>query len=404
MVRRIDLTKLRLEYRSIGILLLTSLFLISCQEKQSSEVKSHPNESKKSEIMIKEELYSSSHGPAASLFTISNQNGMSVSITNYGGIITHLTVDDIRGIKRDVVLGFDSLDDYQEEHPYFGALIGRYANRIAEGRFALEGVDYSLAVNNGPNALHGGIKGFDKQMWEAMILDSVHYKGVELSGIRPDMEEGYPGSLKVRVQYLLNDENELIIKYEATTDRTTVVNLTNHSYFNLNGAGNGDILDHMILISADQITPVNESLIPTGEYRNVLNTPFDFNSFQAIGDRINDQSDDQIKFGGGYDHNFVLNKGASEEAIFGASVYSAKTGIKMDVLTTEPGVQFYTANFLDGSIKGKGNKVYNKRSAFCLETQHFPDSPNQPNFPTTVLKAGKTYRSKTIYRFSLMPD
>jgi aldose 1-epimerase len=312
-------------------------------------------------------------------------------------------VPDRKGKLDDVVLGFDNLSGYlQAGNPYFGALIGRYGNRIAGGKFSLDGATYTLAVNNGPNSLHGGKKGFDKVVWTASsVAPSANGAvGLELSYQSKAGEEGYPGSLYVKVAYTLTPDNALKIDYTATTDKTTVLNLTNHSYFNLNGAGNGDVLDHVVQINADRITPVDATLIPTGELKSVAGTPFDFRVPTAIGARI-DQDEQQIKYGGGYDHNFVLNGAAGTGTPFlAARVVAPKTGRVLEVLTTEPGVQFYTGNFLDGKLKGKKGKVYNKRYAFCLETQHFPDSPNHPEFPTTTLKPGETYKQKTIYRFS----
>ncbi|MCC6590035.1 MAG: galactose mutarotase [Bryobacterales bacterium] len=335
-------------------------------------------------------------GKPVDLYTLTNKNGMEAAITNYGGIVVALKTADKQGRLADVVLGFDSLDGYKKEHPYFGALVGRYGNRIQKGQFALNGKTYKLANNNGPNALHGGLVGFDKVVWTAR---EVPPNRLELTHTSPDMHEGFPGNLNVKVTYTLTDANELQIDYEASTDKPTVLNLTNHSYFNLAGQGNGDVLKHQIRINADRFTPVDSTLIPTGELKAVKGTPFDFTQPHAIGERINQTSDEQIKFGGGYDHNFVLNKTGSGPAL-AAEVYEPTTGRVMQVLTTEPGVQFYTGNFLDGTLTGKQGKVYRKRYGFCLETQHFPDSPNRPEFPSVVLKPGETYRSTTIYRFS----
>jgi aldose 1-epimerase len=345
-------------------------------------------------------------GTNVTLYTLTNASGAEVQITNYGGAVVSLKVPDRNGKLDDVVLGFDTLPGYlQTGNPYFGALIGRYGNRIANGKFTLDGATYNLAINNGPNSLHGGKKGFDKVVWTASsVAPSANGAvGLELSYQSLAGEEGYPGSLYVKVAYTLTPDNALKIDYTATTDKTTVLNLTNHAYFNLNGAGNGDILDHVVQINADRMTPVDENLIPTGELKSVAGTPFDFRQPTAIGARIS-QNDPQIVFGKGYDHNFVLNgaakSGGSAAPFLAARVVAPKTGRVMEVLTTEPGVQFYTGNFLDGTLKGKGGKVYNQRYAFCLETQHFPDSPNQPAFPSTTLKPGETYRQTTIYRFS----
>ncbi|MBC8101292.1 MAG: galactose mutarotase [Cytophagales bacterium] len=345
-------------------------------------------------------------GTAVTLYTLTNASGAQVAIMNYGGTVVSLKVPDRKGKMDDITLGFDSIAGYlKESNPYFGALIGRYGNRIASGKFTLDGAAYTLAVNNGPNSLHGGKKGFDKVVWSAnpAAVTPDGGVGLELSYLSKDGEEGYPGNLNVKVVYTLTSDNALKIDYTATTDKTTVINLTNHAYFNLNGAGSSDILDHVVQLNADRFTPVNSTLIPTGERKSVAGTPFDFRTPTAIGARINN-TDEQIGFGGGYDHNFVLNSAGPGDSggilqPF-ARVVAPKTGRVMEVLTTEPGVQFYTGNFLDGTAVGKGKKVYQKRYGFCLETQHFPDSPNQPDFPSTILKPGETYRQTTVYRFS----
>ncbi|MBE7555755.1 MAG: galactose mutarotase [Anaerolineales bacterium] len=331
------------------------------------------------------------------IFTLTNKNGVSTKITNYGGIVMSLNVPDKTGQFGDVVLGFDTVEAYLKPHPYFGALIGRYGNRIANGKFTLEGKDYSLAQNDGPNSLHGGLKGFDKVIWDAKPVDTPDGSALELTYLSKDGEEGYPGNLLVKVIYTLTHDDALRIDYTATSDETTVINLTHHSYFNLAGAGNGDILDHDVLLNAARFTPVNETLIPTGELRPVSGTPFDFTQPAKIGLRIN-QDDQQLKFGLGYDHNWVLNSADGGLAL-AAHVSEPGSGRIMEVWTTEPGIQFYSGNFLDGSNVGKGGKIYQHRYGFCLETQHFPDSPNQPNFPSTVLKASQTYTSTTVYKF-----
>ncbi|MCB9287623.1 MAG: galactose mutarotase [Lewinellaceae bacterium] len=336
---------------------------------------------------------------AAKLYTLKNKNGMQVEITNYGGIITRLMAPDKEGKFDDIVLGFDNLADYQKDHPYFGAIIGRYGNRIARGKFFIDGQKYSLAANNGLNALHGGPTGFHKHLWKAREINREGFAGLELSRVSPDMEEGYPGTLNATVRYLLNNENELLIEYEATTDKPTIVNLTNHSYFNLKGAGKGDILGHELRINADYFTPVDSTLIPTGELRPVEGTPFDFNTPTPIGKRINDKNQ-QLEFGLGYDHNFVLDRqGPGLE--LAASVYEPTSGRFMEVLTTEPGLQFYSGNFLDGTNIGKNAVKYDYRAGFCLETQHYPDSPNEPDFPSTVLRPEEKYQTETMYRFSV---
>lgn len=339
------------------------------------------------------------NGTTVYLYTLANQQGMQVKITNYGGIITSVLVPDKEGQFGDVVLGYDHLRGYLEKTPYFGAIVGRYGNRIASGKFTLNGVEYSLAINNGPNALHGGLKGFDKVVWEPKEINQDGKPGLQLKYVSKDMEEGYPGKLDVTITYLLTNKNEIQIDYQATTDKKTVLNLTNHSYFNLKDDGASTILDHQIMINADRFTPVDQTLIPTGELRPVEGTPFDFRQPQKIGERI-EADDQQIKFGGGYDHNFVLN-GQAGTLRLAARVREATTGRVLEVFTTQPGVQFYTGNFLDGSITGKNGTVYGRRHGFCLETQHFPDSPNHPNFPSTVLAPGEKYHEVTVFKFSV---
>ncbi|MGD0090155.1 MAG: aldose epimerase family protein [Planctomycetota bacterium] len=337
-------------------------------------------------------------GQPVDLFTLRNASGLEAQITNYGGLLTALQVPDRNGKNADVVLGFDNLESYLKGHPYFGALVGRYGNRIAKGKFSLNGTNYTLAVNNGPNALHGGLKGFDKAVWQSKELQTEDGPALELTHVSKDGDEGYPGTLTATVVYTLTDKNELKLEYSARTDKDTVVNLTHHSYFNLAGAGRRDILDHALMLNADRFTPVDKDLIPTGELRSVKGTPLDFTTPTTIGARIN-QDDEQLKFGSGYDHNWVLN-GAGGKLELAARVTEPSTGRIMEVYTTEPGIQFYTGNFLDATNIGKGGKVYKHRYGFCLETQHFPDSPNHPAFPTTVLKPGETYRQTTVYRFS----
>jgi aldose 1-epimerase len=333
-------------------------------------------------------------GEAVDLYTLINSRGMEAAISTYGGVVVSLKVPDRTGAPGDVVLGFDNLEGYLKPNPYFGAIVGRYGNRIAHGQFTLDGVEYVLAKNNGENSLHGGIRGFDKRLWTARHGRQT----LELTYLSKDGEEGFPGNLSTTVTYTLTDNNELRVDYSATTDKDTVVNLTNHSYFNLAGQGNGDVLGHQVTIFADRFTPVDKTMIPTGELRNVQGTPFDFRRPHAIGERIN-TGDEQLQLGRGYDHNFVLNRTGSGLEL-AARVSEPKTGRVLEVLTTEPGVQFYTANFLDGTLTGKGGKAYGPRSAFCLETQHFPDSPNKPDFPSVVLKPNGRYRTTTVYRFS----
>jgi aldose 1-epimerase len=348
--------------------------------------------------MNKQPFGKTKSGETVDLYTLANAKGMEVTITNYGATVVSLKVPDRSGRAADVVLGFDNIDGYMKDPPYFGAIVGRYGNRIAKGRFTLNGREYKLAQNNGENALHGGLRGFDKRVWTARDVSGAAGPALELTYVSKDGEEGYPGTLTSKVVYTLTDNNELKIDYTATTDKDTVVNLTNHSYFNLAGQGEGDILGHVVHINADRFTPVDSGLIPTGELKPVAGTPFDFRKPTAIGARIN-HNDEQLKIGKGYDHNFVLNSTGGSPAL-AARVTEPKTGRVMEVLTTEPGLQFYTGNFLDGTIKGKGGKTYNHRYGFCMETQHFPDSPNKPKFPSTVLKPGAQYRTTTVYRFS----
>jgi len=339
-------------------------------------------------------------GQVVDLYTLTNEHGMEVQAITYGGIILSLTVPDRNGAFDDVVLGYDNLPGYVDASPYFGSLIGRYGNRIAKGRFTLDGTTYTLAANNDQNHLHGGLKGFDKVVWNAASFDDDTGVGLVFTYTSPDGEEGYPGTLTARVTYTLTDANELIFDYHATTDKATPVNLTQHTYFNLAGDGSGDILGHEVMLHADAFTPVDPTLIPTGEIRPVAGTPFDFRQPTAIGARIG-QDNEQLHRGLGYDHNFVLNRTSADSLELAARVYEPTTGRVLEVHTTEPGVQFYTGNFLDGSLTGKDGHVYHHRTGFCLETQHYPDSPNQPAFPSTILRPGETYRSRTVYTFSV---
>ncbi len=333
------------------------------------------------------------------LYTLKNANGCEARITNYGGIVVSLTVPDRTGKPGDVVLGFNTLEEYLKGHPYFGAIIGRYGNRIAQGKFTLDGVAYTLAANNNENHLHGGLKGFDKVVWQAEIVEGQDGDALALSYLSKDGEEGYPGNLSVKVVYTLSDDNQLRIDYAATTDKPAVVNLTNHAYFNLAGEGSGDILGHEIMLNANRFIPVNAGLIPTGELRPVKGTSLDFTKPVAIGARI-DSGDEQLRLGRGYDHCFVLNREDSSVTL-AARVYEPTTGRVMEVYTDQPGVQLYTGNFLDGSKVGKRGIAYGYRNGFCLETQHFPDSPNKAHFPATVLRPGQTYSSYTSYKFSV---
>lgn len=354
--------------------------------------------SKQESTMTKQSFGKTPNGVEVFLYTLRNKNGMEARITNYGGIVVSLLVADRSGKPADIVLGFDSLASYIKDTPYFGALIGRFGNRIGKGEFQLGGVKYTLAINNGANHLHGGLKGFDKVVWSVDEKASLPGESLVLTYLSKDGEEGYPGNLTTRVVYTVTSNNELRIDYAASTDKATVVNLTHHSYFNLAGAGSGPIFDHELFINAARFTPVDSGLIPTGELRSVDSTPMDFTTQTAIGARIND-SYEQLQKAGGYDHNWVLNKPFGSMGL-AARVYEKTSGRIMEVLTTEPGLQFYSGNFLNGTHVGKGGVKYQHRYGFCLETQHYPDSPNKPDFPTTVLEPGKTYTSTTVYRFS----
>lgn len=334
------------------------------------------------------------------LYTLTNPSGMQVKITNYGAIVTAILVPDRNGKLADVTLGYDRVEDYINavDKPYFGAIVGRYGNRIAKGEFTLDGETYSLATNNGVNHLHGGVIGFDKVVWDAKLVGGEDWDGLQLQYLAKDKEEGYPGNLSVQVTYKLTDDNELIVDYLATTDKATPVNLTQHSYFNLKGEGEGDILDHELMLNAKRYTPVDETLIPTGELAAVEGTPFDFTSAKPIGRDI-EQQDQQLEFGLGYDHNFVLDRDGDGLSL-AARVRDPASGRTMEIHTTEPGIQFYCGNFLDGRLKGKSGKPYLHRGGFCLETQHYPDSPNQPEFPSTILKPGEEYKTTTVFKFT----
>jgi aldose 1-epimerase len=335
-------------------------------------------------------------GTAVDLFVLTNASGATAKVMSYGVTITELHVPDRNGKLGDVVLGHDTLQDYLAGHPFFGCICGRVANRIAKGKFTLGGKEYTLHVNNGPNSLHGGKKGFDKYVWKPEPVQSADGAAVKFSHTSPDGDEGYPGTLSVTVTYTLTNQNELKIDYTATTDKATPVNLTNHSYFNLAGAGSGDILGHELMLAADRYTPTDETLIPTGELKPVRGTPLDFTTPTPIGARITQLP---AFTGGGYDHNFVLNGGGKGLAL-GAGVYESKSGRVLEMFTTEPGVQLYTGNHLNIKGKGKAGASYGKHAGFCLEAQHFPDSINKPEFPSVVLEPGKTYRQTTVYKFS----
>ncbi|HEY3934117.1 MAG TPA: aldose epimerase family protein [Gemmatimonadales bacterium] len=336
-------------------------------------------------------------GDSVVLFTLTNAHGMTVRVMTYGGIIQSIDVPDRSGTIGDVVLGYDSLAGYLRSSPYFGAIVGRYGNRIAHGRFTLDGETYHLDTNNGPNALHGGLRGFDKAVWKAEPFNHDSVVGVVLTHTSPDGDQGYPGTLSAQVTYTLRPSNELVIDYQAITDKATPVNLTNHSYFNL--AGHGDILGEILTINADHFKPVDSTLIPTGELAPVTGTPFDFRTPTAIGARI-DNADPQLKNGHGYDHNFVITRTGDSMALVARAV-DPGSGRVLTVSSTQPGVQFYTGNFLDGTITGSGRVIYGRRSGFALETQHFPDSPNHANFPSTILRPGEELNSRTIFAFGV---
>ena len=377
----------------IGLIVMLLAVTGACTpgKQPASETASH-------ETGIKRSVFGKmADGQEVHLYTLTNSNGMQVSITNYGARIVSILVPDRNGKMADVVLGFDNLPDYVKYNTYFGALVGRYANRIGGAKFTLDGKVYHLPVNNGPNSLHGGIKGFDKRFWAAEEVQGDE-PSLVMTYSSKDGEEGYPGNLQAKVVYTLTKDNSIKIDYSATTDKDTVINLTNHSYFNLAGEGNGDVLKQVLMINSDEITPVNATQIPTGKIMKVDGTPFDFRKPTPIGARINEDNE-QLKIGKGYDINYILErKGPGLE--LAARAYDPGSGRELEVYTTEPGIQFYSGNFLDGSVHGKGGVAYGPRSAFCLETQHYPDSPNQPGFPTTELKPGETFHQVTVFKFT----
>jgi len=376
--------------KNIFLLLLT-LSIISCENIKKKENMSLVN-------VNKEFFGKTSDGANVDQYTLKNSNGMEVSVISFGGIITSLKAKDRDGKNEDVVLGFDNLGDYENKSPYFGALIGRYGNRIKEGKFSLDGVEYKLAKNNGENHLHGGLKGFDKVIWDVEVEVNKSSASLMLRYTSVDTEEGYPGNLGVKVTYTLTNEDELKVRYEAETDKKTIVNLTQHSYFNLSAGLRKDILGHEITIDADYFLPVDMTLIPTGEIREVGQTPFDFREFKVVGDDI-DLDDTQITYGNGYDHCWVLNN-QDEGVRFVASAYDPLSGRLLEVFSDQPGIQFYSGNFLDGTLQSKEGRNYEFRSGFCLETQHYPNSPNQENFPSVILNPGEKYNSETIFKFS----
>ncbi len=374
-----------------------SVMLISCGEKSSEEADQMAEENRMKEGAImdiqKQDFGQLPDRQKVDLFVLTNGKGMSAKIMTYGATLVSLGVPDRNGDIADITLGCDSLEGYMAASPYFGSTVGRYANRISKGKFTLDGVEYTLATNNGENHLHGGIKGFDKVLWQAEPFKEEKAVGVKFVYFSKDGEEGYPGNLACTVTYRMTEDNELKITYEAETDKATPVNLTHHSYFNLAVQGEGDILSHELMLEADKYTPVDAGLIPTGEIRDVADSPMDFTTPHAIGERIG-----QVE--GGYDHNFVLRSGGGSLGL-AARVYEPESGRVMEIFTTEPGIQFYSGNFLDGTITGKEGKVYNQHYGFCLEPQHFPDSPNKPNFPSTILQPGAKYLSITLFKFSV---
>ncbi len=353
----------------------------------------------KGKLQVRKETFGkTADGKPVDLYTLTNSNGLEVRAMTYGGIIVSMRVPDRKGKLADVVLGHDDFDGYLVNPPYFGAIVGRYANRIANGTFTLDGVKYTLPKNDGQNTLHGGLIGFNKVIWEAKEFKNAKGVGVAFNYLSKDGEEGFPGNLKVKVSYTLTNENQLIIDYEATTDKATPLNLTQHTYFNLAGEGNGDILGHEVMLNADRFTPADKTLIPTGEIRPVKGTPLDFTTPTTIGARINDNYE-QLVIGHGYDHNFVIKR-KDNSLTLAARAREPNSGRVLEVYTTEPAVQLYSGNFLDGTLVGKQGHAYKKRDGFCLETQHFPDSPNHPDFPSTILRPGTTFRSQTVFKFS----
>jgi aldose 1-epimerase len=366
----------------LGLFIAGSAFMLHASAKSSHEVKT--------------QSFGEHDGRPVNLYTLTNSHGLELRAMNYGGIIVSLRVPDRKGQMADIVLGHDKLEGYVPNPPFLGAIIGRYANRIANGAFTLDGKKYTLEKNDGPNTLHSGTHGFDKEMWTGEPVKGK--SAVAFTYLSKDGESGFPGNMKVEVTYTLNDENELVIDYEATTDKSTVVNLTQHTYFNLSGEGSGDILNTEMQLNASRFTPVDSTLIPTGELRPVKGTPMDFTTPAKIGARIDDKYD-QLMLGKGYDHNFVIDR-KGEGLALAARAYDPASGRVLEVSTTQPGVQFYTGNFLDGTVTGKQGHAYQRRNAFCLETQHYPDSPNHPDFPTTTLRPDERFHSQTVFKFS----
>jgi len=374
--------------KQIAVLLLAAVAVFSFS--------SCKQQSTKNNKMVTSEKFGTFKGKDVFLYTLTNKKGDVIKITNYGAAIAEIDVPDRNGIRENVTFGYDNIDGYTKGDPYFGKIVGRFANRIAKGKFSLDGKEYTLDINNSPNSLHGGSTGWHSRVWDAQILSNTSFPAVKFTYVSPDMEEGYPGKVTCEVVYTWTDSDEIIMDYKATTDKNTVINLTNHAYFNLHGTGTGDILDHILTLKASSFTPIDSTLIPTGEIRPVEGTPFDFRTPHAIGERIG-QNYDQLIFGKGYDHNFVLDNAEEVDAM----VYDPSTGRVLEVITDEPGMQFYSGNFLDATQKGRGGKIYKYRSGFCLETQHYPDSPNQASFPSVLLTPDEPFTSSTIYRFSV---
>ena len=354
------------------------------------------NQATKNKEMVKKDVFGTHDGKEVYLFTLTNKPGNVIRLTNYGAKINWIEVPDKNGKKDNITLGYDTFDETLKGDKYFGAIVGRFANRIAHGQFTLDGVVYHTPLNDGPNTLHGGPLGWHSVVWDAEVMKDSKFPSVKFTYVSPDMEEGFPGTVNASVIYTWTDNNEIVMDYTCTTDKRTVINVTNHAYFNLHGAGNGDILDHIVTLKASAFTPVDSVMIPTGEIRQVAGTPFDFNTPHAIGERIGDKYD-QLILGKGYDHNYILDN--KEEV--DVTVYEPVSGRMLEVITDQPGMQFYSGNFLDATQIGHGGKVYNYRSGMCLESGHYPDSPNHPEFPTTVLNPGDTLKSTTIYRFSV---
>ncbi len=383
-----------------GISIITfALVNLQCKGKQKEEKEVNSTQKTDSVSIEKKEYGTTPAGQKVAIYTLKNQKGMEVNIMTYGGIITSLKVPNKAGVSEDVVIGFNNLEQYTKANPYFGALIGRYGNRIAKGKFTLDGKEYSLAINNAPNALHGGPEGFHRVIWTAEEAKGGDVATLKLKYLSKDMEEGYPGNLTVFVTYTLKNDNSLDVLYEATTDKKTVLNLTQHSYFNLSADFTKPILDHQITIDADKLVPIAATLIPTGKLTDVTNTPFDFRKPKTVGKDI-EAKDEQLKNGLGYDHCWVLNKQDKEDR-FAASAYEPTSGRLLEVYTDQPGIQFYSGNFLDGTLPMRKGGTYARRTGFCLETQHYPDSPNQKDFPTTVLNPGEHYKTKTTFKFSV---